>query len=121
MVLDKLRLGENFQRYARALTNTNTEAKPIRYIKTNGGRSFPFNIASGVPQGCPLSPLAFLLTAETLTRVINEDENIEGIIINGAELKSSRSANLQMTRNYWRQTTTAWPDPYNGCEDTRPC
>ena len=88
--LQRAETGENFKRYAKALTNS--EAKPIRYIKANGGRSFPFNIASGVPQGCPLSPLAFLLTAEALTRAINEDEDIEGIVVNGAELKISQFA-----------------------------
>ena len=90
LALDKLRFGHDFQRDAKTLTNS--DAKPIRYIKTNGGRSFPFNIASGVPQGCPLSPLAFLLTAEALTRVVNEDDNIDGIIVNGAELKISQFA-----------------------------
>ena len=39
-----------------------------------------------------LAPLAFLLTAEALTRVINEDDDIEGIIVNGAELKISQFA-----------------------------
>ena len=44
LALNKLRFGRDFQRYAQTLTNS--EAKPIRYIKTNGGRSFPFNIAA---------------------------------------------------------------------------
>eukprot|EP00967_Tisochrysis_lutea_P060733 scaffold77695_cov30-Tisochrysis_lutea.AAC.2 len=54
----------------------------------------PFKVASGVPQGCPLSPLVFLLTAKALTRVLNEDDDIEGILIkiNGAELKISQFA-----------------------------
>ena len=33
-----------------------------------------------------------MLTAEALTRVINEDDNINGIKINGAELKISQFA-----------------------------
>eukprot|EP00967_Tisochrysis_lutea_P023378 scaffold26796_cov30-Tisochrysis_lutea.AAC.1 len=61
-------------------------------IKTKGSKSFPLAINSGVPQGCPLSPLAFLLTVEALTRAINNDDTINGIIINGAELKKSQFA-----------------------------
>ena len=34
--------------------------------------------------------MAFVLTAEARTRAINEPDNIEGRIINGAELKISR-------------------------------
>ena len=38
------------------------EARPIRTIKTNAGRSYPFTVCSGMPQpqGRPLSPLTFL-------------------------------------------------------------
>ena len=45
------------------------------------GPSFPLN--SGVAQGCPISPLLFLVITEALTRLIVNDPHIEGIVING--------------------------------------
>ena len=39
---------------------------PRRRIYTNGYYSDWFDIKSGVAQGCPLSPLLFLLVAESL-------------------------------------------------------
>jgi hypothetical protein len=64
----------------------------MRRIKANGGRSNLFSIKCGVPQGCPFSPLAFLLVAEALTRLIQNDESINGIEINGEHIKISQSA-----------------------------
>ena len=52
---------------------------------SNGGRSYPFTVGSGMPQGCPLSPLTFLLTTEALTRAINSDPEIVGVDLNGSE------------------------------------
>ena len=52
-----------------------------RAIKVNGTVSEYFPLGSGVPQGCPASPLYFLLIAEGLTRLINSDPEIEGIAI----------------------------------------
>ena len=45
----------------------NDDAPPMRRTRVNGARSDPFSIHSGVPQGCPASPLIFLLVAEALT------------------------------------------------------
>ena len=39
---------------------------PTRTIQANGYLSSPFPIRSGVAQGCPLSPLLFLLVAQAL-------------------------------------------------------
>eukprot|EP00962_Isochrysis_galbana_P033054 scaffold10995_cov112-Isochrysis_galbana.AAC.1 len=61
-------------------------------IKANGARSNPFSIKCGVPQGCPLSPLAFLVIAEALTRLIQNDPHINGIEINGDHIKISQFA-----------------------------
>eukprot|EP00967_Tisochrysis_lutea_P126759 scaffold214790_cov32-Tisochrysis_lutea.AAC.1 len=49
-------------------------------------------MGSGMPQGCPLSPLTFLLTTEALPRAINRDEDIAGIDLNGYNLKISQFA-----------------------------
>ena len=53
---------------------------PTRQIYVNGffGPSFP--LGSGVAQGCPLSPLLFLIIAEPLTRLFNQNRNIYGIV-----------------------------------------
>ena len=57
---------------------SNTENPPTRRVKANGKKSDPFHIRSGVPQGCPFSPLAFLLVAEALTRTLEEGVEIDG-------------------------------------------
>jgi hypothetical protein len=54
---------------------------PPRTIKINGLRNPPFQIHCGVSQGCPFSPLAFLVVAEALTRLILESPDLKGINI----------------------------------------
>eukprot|EP00967_Tisochrysis_lutea_P013079 scaffold14555_cov29-Tisochrysis_lutea.AAC.5 len=81
---------ENQAVLAKALMSE--DAQPKRTIKTNGGRSYPFTVGSGMPQGCPLSPLTFLLTTEAVTRAINGDEDIEGVDLNRYNLKISQFA-----------------------------
>ena len=90
LALRLLNFGPDFQHLAKALTSDG--ARSIRTIKINGGRSYPFTIGSGMPQGCPLSPLTFLLTTEALTRVINGDPDIQGVDLNGYDLKISQFA-----------------------------
>jgi len=70
----------------------NTDAPPQRCIKSNGSRSDPFPILSGVPQGCPASPIIFLLVAEALARAIVQDPKIKGIQIAGKEYKLTQFA-----------------------------
>jgi len=73
LALEALEFGPYFRGWARLLSNP--DALPTRRIKANGARSTPFSIKCGVPQpqGCPLSPLAFLVIAEALTRLIQND------------------------------------------------
>ena len=59
------------------------DAPPLRQVRVNGVRSDTFEIHSGVPQGCPTSPLVFLLVAEALTRAVETDDKIRGIQIAG--------------------------------------
>jgi hypothetical protein len=74
LALEALQFGPHFRGWAKLLANS--EALPIRRIKANGKRSNPFSIKCGVPQGCPLSPLAFLVVAEALTRLIQTKRRV---------------------------------------------
>jgi hypothetical protein len=65
---------------------------PPRTIRINGLRSAPFNIHCGVPQGCPFSPLAFLVVAEALTRLILESSDLKGIDIGTVNHRVSQFA-----------------------------
>ena len=58
----------------------------------NGTLGPKFPLHSGVAQGCPLSPLLFLVITEALTRLIMNDTNVQGITINGIHHKISQYA-----------------------------
>ena len=68
------------------------DTPPSHKLQMNGtlGPSFPLH--SGVAQGCPISPLLFLVITEALTRLIIEDKNIIGVPINGTNHKISQYA-----------------------------
>ena len=53
---------------------------PTRQLYVNGFLGPTFPLGSGVAQGCPLSPLLFLIIAEPLTRLFNQNRNIYGIV-----------------------------------------
>jgi hypothetical protein len=55
----------------------NESNPPTRKMAVNGYLSDGFPLGSGVAQGCPLSPLLFLVIAEPLTRLINNNKEIE--------------------------------------------
>ena len=74
---DALGFGYKFKN--RACMLANAFSPPTRAVKITGNRGEPFEIHSGVPQGCPFAPLAFLVCAEALTRAIKLNPNIEGI------------------------------------------
>ena len=68
-------------------------APPHRRITANGHQGEYFPLQSGVAQGCPASPILFLLITEGLTRmVLAEDSKIEGIKIRGREFRISQFA-----------------------------
>ena len=68
------------------------ETPPTRKFNINGhlGPSFP--LASGVAQGCPISALLFLIITEPLSRLIESDQRIKGVNINGRTHKLSQYA-----------------------------
>ena len=51
-------------------------------VKVNGFTTEVFNLRRGVRQGCPLSPLLYILCAEVFTLSIRADKEIKGIQIN---------------------------------------
>jgi hypothetical protein len=69
--LDALGFGQGFQKYINLMYNV--ESPPQRRIYANGYYSDWFPIKSGVAQGCPLSPLLFLLIAEGLNVALDNE------------------------------------------------
>ena len=65
---------------------------PTRQMYVNGYLSRPFPLGAGIAQGCPISPLLFLVIAEPLSRLINTNVNIEGVVINGVSHKLAQFA-----------------------------
>uniref|UniRef100_A0A803TU58 Reverse transcriptase domain-containing protein n=1 Tax=Anolis carolinensis TaxID=28377 RepID=A0A803TU58_ANOCA len=62
--------------------------KQFARIQINGLTSEVFEINKGTRQGCPLSPLIFILPLELLLKSIKEDNNIKGIKVAKYELKT---------------------------------
>ena len=62
-------------------------------IITNGFLSEPFELTRGVRQGCPLSPILYIIVAETLALAISKNRKIKGFILpDGTESKVSAYA-----------------------------
>ena len=80
----------------------NKNHRPARRIKQNGELGETFYIGSGVAQGCPLSPLLFLLIGEALTRTIMTDKQMIGITVGNTEHRLTQFADdtLIMLRKY---------------------
>ena len=53
----------------------------ISCIRNGGYLSDFFTMERGVRQGCPISPLLFIMTLELLARDLRKNENIKGINI----------------------------------------
>lgn len=54
-------------------------SKPTARVKVNGQLSSPLGISNGTRQGCPLSPLIFILFLEPFLRTVRDNPNITGI------------------------------------------
>uniref|UniRef100_A0A2D4KI84 Reverse transcriptase domain-containing protein n=1 Tax=Micrurus paraensis TaxID=1970185 RepID=A0A2D4KI84_9SAUR len=61
--------------------------KQSAMVMINGELTESININKGTRQGCPLSPLLFVLTLEVLNRNIRQDEEIKGMKIRKEEYK----------------------------------
>ena len=88
--MEALDFGPNFRRAVGLMYD---ESKPPkRRILANGYYSDWFEIKSGVAQGCPLSPLLFLLVAEGLKISLDMQSKLKGIKIGESSYKISQFA-----------------------------
>ena len=81
LIRDSLKLygfGENFSQWIKVIISKSSSS-----INHFGWISEPFEVQRGIRQGCPLSPLLFILAAEILATKIRNSE------IKGIELKSN--------------------------------
>lgn len=62
---------------------------PSAQVRSNGTLSTIFKINNGSRQGCPLSPLLYVITKEHLAIAIHNNPSIHGIIINEIDYKTS--------------------------------
>lgn len=71
--LTKFGFGENLVKWVKTIY-----ARTRSRICTNGFLSETFDLTRGVRQGCPLSPLLYIIVAETLSILIKKNEKIKG-------------------------------------------
>ena len=65
---------------------------PSRKLYVNGYLGPSFQLGSGVAQGCPISPLLFLLITEPLARLFERDTRLQGVTIGNLRLVISQFA-----------------------------
>ena len=65
---------------------------PSRRLHVNGYLGPSFHIRSGVAQGCPISPLLFLLITEPLSRLFLRHPTLQGVRIGGVRFTISQFA-----------------------------
>lgn len=82
-VMKKLDLGQNALNTFQAIYQNQSAA-----IKINNDTSNYFKISKGTRQGCPLSPLSFIMVIELLLINIREDQNIKGLKIKEHKYKA---------------------------------
>jgi hypothetical protein len=82
--------GKRFRGWVKMMYDTNNA--PRRRMYVNGYYSDEFSIQSGVAQGCPLSPLLFLVVAEALRVSVDMEKGLEGVKIGTSYFKLSQFA-----------------------------
>ncbi len=76
-----------------------TSSPPQRQIYVNGYLGPEFALGSGVAQGCPISPLLFLLITEPMSRLMKNKSEIQGVTINGIRHVMSQFADDSVAIN----------------------
>ena len=72
--IKKLRFGTGFQKWFDLLYND--QSPPKRKVYANGYLSDEYAVKIGTAQGCPLSPLLFLIITEGFIRLIQNNATI---------------------------------------------
>ena len=82
-VLEKMNFGPSFQSWVNLLYTD-----IFSHVLVNGFTSEAFRVTRGVRQGCPLSPLLYILVAETIASAVRKDLDIDGFLLpNGRTMK----------------------------------
>ena len=82
-VLERMNFGPSFRAWVR-LPYSNIFSR----VLVNGYTSNAFVVTRGVRQGCLLSPLLYIIVAETISSAIKKDSNIDGFsLFNGERVK----------------------------------
>ena len=76
-ILEKFNFGSGFIKWINIIQTNISSA-----VKVNGQLSKQFPVQQGVRQGCPLSPLLYVIYAEILAVNLRKYKNIKGIKIN---------------------------------------
>ena len=79
-LMERFGFGENFCKWVKLMYNG-----PYAEIVTNNIVSRQIRIGRGCRQGCPLSPLLFLIAIEPLALAVRSSTNIMGISVGGLE------------------------------------
>ncbi len=83
-ILEKIGFGSKFISWIHLLYH-----QPKAAVVTNKMVSQYFSLSRGTRQGCPLSPLLFILSIEPLSSVLRSSQSISGIKRRGVEYKVS--------------------------------
>ena len=82
-VLERMNFGPSFRAWVSLLYHN-----IFSRVVVNGHVSHAFGVTRGVRQGCPLSPLLYIIVAETIACAIKKDSNIDGFhLMNGEYVK----------------------------------
>ena len=79
-VLVKMNFGPSFRSWVQLLYTG-----IFLRVLVNGYTSEAFKITRGVRQGCPLSPLLYIMVAETISRAVQKDPAIDGFDLPGGQ------------------------------------
>lgn len=82
ILLDRVKVGDIFGKWVQEIY-----CEQYAQLIVNQGKSEPFQISKGTRQGCPLSPLLFILVLESLNNRVRIEKNIKGLKIKKYEYK----------------------------------